>query len=81
MMMFEVEVFVGGGMVIVCMDGLKVLMLVCIDFDVFDLSDLEMVQDFVFFVVNEVLCKVDEEMQGKFGVLVFGFGKIFGFGC
>ncbi len=67
-----VEASVGGGMVIVRMNGHKQLLGVTIDPEVLDPGDPAIVQDLVVAAVNEAGHKVDDEMKGKLGGLAAG---------
>lgn len=65
----EVSASVGGGMVLVRMNGHKQLLQVSIDSEAVDAHDTSMLEDLVLAAVNEATRKVDEEMQSKMGGL------------
>ena len=73
----ELEVSVGGGMVVVKMNGLKQLLDVQIDREVVDPEDPSMLADLIQAAVNEAGRKVDEELQQKLGGMAGGMGGLF----
>ena len=62
-----VEATAGGGMVSVKMNGLKQLLSIQIEQEVFSGGDKDMLQDLIVATVNEGVRKVDEAMQGQLG--------------
>ncbi len=58
----HVEASAGGGMVVVQMNGQKMVTSVKIEPDVFAAKDQEMLQDLVRAAVNEAARRVDEEL-------------------
>lgn len=73
----ELEVSVGGGMVVVKMNGLKQLLDVQIDREVVDPEDPSMLADLIQAAVNEAGRKVDEELQQKLGGMTGGLPGLF----
>jgi hypothetical protein len=67
-----VEASAGGGMVMVRMNGQKLLVGVQIDPEIFASHDAEMVQDLVMAAVNEANRKVDEQLASRVGNLAGG---------
>ena len=72
-----VEASTGGGMVVVRMNGQKLLVGVTIDREVVDPEDPVLLADLVLAAVNEATRKVDEALQSKLGALG---GALPGFG-
>ena len=68
----KVEGSSGGGMVAVILDGTKNLVSICIDPEVVDKEDVEMLQDLIQAAFNDANMKVDETMSEKLGA--FGAG-------
>jgi len=68
----RVEGTSGGGMVTVTLDGQKNLMSVCIDPEVVNKDDVEMLQDLILAAFNDAGAKVDEELSQKMGSLGMG---------
>jgi hypothetical protein len=68
----QVEASVGGGAVVVHMNGEKQLLSIAIEKDA--TGDLEMLQDLVKAAVNEATRKVDSSMQSQLGGLLGGMG-------
>jgi DNA-binding YbaB/EbfC family protein len=67
-----VEATAGGGMVSVKMNGLKQLLSIQIEPEVFSGGDKEMLQDLIVATVNEGVRKVDEALQGQLGSMTGG---------
>jgi len=67
-----VEATAGGGMVSVKMNGLKQLLSIQIEQEVFSGGDKDMLQDLIVATVNEGVRKVDEAMQGQLGSMTGG---------
>ena len=67
-----VEATAGGGMVSVKMNGLKQLLSIQIEQEVFSGGDKDMLQDLIVATVNEAVRKVDEAMQGQLGSMTGG---------
>ena len=67
-----VEATAGGGMVSVKMNGLKQLLSIQIEQEVFSGGDKDMLQDLIIATVNEGVRKVDEAMQGQLGSMTGG---------
>ena len=67
-----VEATAGGGMVSVKMNGLKQLLSIQIEEEVFSGGDKDMLQDLIVATVNEGVRKVDEAMQGQLGSMTGG---------
>jgi DNA-binding YbaB/EbfC family protein len=68
----QVEASVGGGAVVVRMNGEKQVLSVKIEKDAS--GDVEMLQDLVTAAVNEAVRKVDAAMQSQLGGLLGGMG-------
>jgi len=67
-----VEATAGGGMVSVKMNGLKQLLSIQIEEEVFSGGDKDMLQDLIVATVNEGVRKVDEALQGQLGSMTGG---------
>jgi len=67
-----VEATAGGGMVSVKMNGLKQLLSLQIEQEVFSGGDKDMLQDLIVATVNEGVRKVDEALQGQLGSMTGG---------
>jgi len=67
-----VEATAGGGMVSVKMNGLKQLLSIQIEQEVFSGGDKDMLQDLIVATVNEGVRKVDEALQGQLGSMTGG---------
>ena len=70
----RVEASAGGGIVTVAMNGLKELVDLKIEPEMFKTGDVEMLQDLIIAAVNESSRKVDEAMKGKLGSKLGGMG-------
>ena len=70
----RVEASAGGGIVTVAMNGLKEIVDLKIEPEIFKSGDVEMVQDLIVAAVNESSRKVDEAMKGKLGSKLGGMG-------
>jgi DNA-binding YbaB/EbfC family protein len=68
----QVEASVGGGAVVVRMNGEKQVIAVQIEKDA--VGDVEMLQDLVMAAVNEAARKVDAAMQSQLGGMLGGMG-------
>jgi hypothetical protein len=68
----QVEASVGGGAVVVRMNGEKQVLSIKIEKDA--TADLEMLQDLIIAAVNEAARKVDAAMQSQLGGLLGGMG-------
>ena len=68
----QVEVSVGGGAVVVRMNGEKQVLSIKIEKDA--AGDVEMLQDLVRAAVNEAARKVDAAMQSQIGGMLGGMG-------
>ncbi len=66
------EVSVGGGAVVVKMNGEKELVDVILDESVVDPEDIEMLQDLIISAVNEVIRKAESDMNSRMGQLTGG---------
>ena len=67
-----VDATAGGGMVSIKMNGLKQLLSIQIEPEVFTGGDKDMLQDLIVAAVNESVRKVDEAMQGQLGSMTGG---------
>jgi DNA-binding YbaB/EbfC family protein len=68
----QVESSVGGGAVVVHMNGEKQVLSIKIEKDA--AADLEMLQDLILAAVNEAARKVDSAMQSQLGGMLSGMG-------
>jgi DNA-binding YbaB/EbfC family protein len=68
----EFEASVGGGAVLVKINGKKEVTAINIKPEVVDADDVEMLEDLIMSAVNEVLKKVEEESANKMGKLTGG---------
>lgn len=68
----EFEASVGGGAVLVKVNGKKEVLSIKIKEEVVDPDDVEMLEDLVLSAVNEVLKKAEEETANKMGKLTGG---------
>ena len=68
----EFEASVGGGAVLVKVNGKKEVLSIKIKEEVVDPDDVEMLEDLVLSAVNEALKKADEETANKMGKLTGG---------
>ena len=68
----EFEASVGGGAVLVKVNGKKEVLAVSIKPEVVDEDDVEMLEDLVLSAVNEALRKADENTANKMGKLTGG---------
>ena len=68
----EFEASVGGGAVLVKVNGKKEVLSIKIKEEVVDPDDVEMLEDLVLSAVNEALKKADEETSNKMGKLTGG---------
>jgi len=67
-----VDATAGGGMVTLKMNGIKQVLTIQIDPEVFAAGDREMLQDLIVAAVNEGVRKVDEVLNGQLGGLTAG---------
>lgn len=68
----EFEASVGGGAVVVKVNGKKEVSAINIKPEVVDPDDVEMLEDLVLTAVNEAMKKADEETSSKMGKLTGG---------
>ena len=68
----EFEASVGGGAVLVKVNGKKEVLSINIKEEVVDPDDVEMLEDLVLSAVNEALKKAEEETADKMGKLTGG---------
>lgn len=68
----EFEASVGGGAILVKVNGKKEVLSIKIKEEVVDPDDVEMLEDLVLSAVNEALKKADEETSNKMGKLTGG---------
>ena len=68
----QVESSVGGGAVVVRMNGEKVIQSVKIDKDA--AADVEMLQDLILAAVNEAARKADAEAKNQLGCMLVNMG-------
>lgn len=73
----EFEGSVGGGAVVVKVNGKKEVTSINIKPEVVDPDDVEMLEDLVLTAVNEAIKKADEETSSKMGKLTGGMGGLF----
>ena len=73
----EFEASVGGGAVVVKVNGKKEVSAINIKPEVVDPDDVEMLEDLVLTAVNEAMKKADEETSSKMGKLTGGMGGLF----
>ena len=73
----EFEASVGGGAVVVKVNGKKEVSAINIKPEVVDPDDVEMREDLVLSAVNEAMKKADEETSSKMGKLTGGMGGLF----
>ncbi|PYP88787.1 MAG: YbaB/EbfC family nucleoid-associated protein [Blastocatellia bacterium AA13] len=74
MQQIRVSATAGGGIVTVDMNGLKEVVGLKIEPEIFKSGDVEMLQDLIVAAVNESSRKVDEAMKGKLGSKLGGMG-------
>ena len=70
----RVDASAGGGIVTVAMNGMKEVVDLKIEPEIFKTGDVEMLQDLIIAAVNESSRKVDEAMKGKLGSKLGGMG-------
>ncbi|MCE5221751.1 MAG: YbaB/EbfC family nucleoid-associated protein [Clostridium sp.] len=68
----EFEASVGGGAVVVKINGKKEVTAMNIKPEVVDADDIEMLEDLIMSAVNEALKRVEEESASKMGKLTGG---------
>lgn len=73
----EFEASVGGGAVVVKINGKKEVSAINIKPEVVDPDDVEMLEDLILTAVNEAIKKADEETSSKMGKLTGGMGGLF----
>lgn len=73
----EVEASVGGGAVVVKMNGKKELVDIAIKPEVVDPDDVEMLQDLVLSAVNQAINEVDELQKSQMSKLTGGMNLPF----
>jgi len=74
----SVEASVGGGMVVVKMNGQKQLTEVRIEPNIFKTKDQEMLQELVLAAVNDAVRRVDEELSKQVRDITGGMSGIAG---
>ena len=72
----QAEASVGGGMVVVKMDGHKHVLNVRIDPEILDPEDPEMLEDLILSAVNEASRKTDDALREKLGMLTANMPSI-----
>ena len=72
----QAEASVGGGMVVVKMDGHKHVLKVRIDSEILDPEDPEMLEDLIVSAVNEASRKTDDALREKLGMLTANMPSI-----
>jgi DNA-binding YbaB/EbfC family protein len=65
MRQLRVEASAGGGIVTVAMNGIKELMDLKIDPEIFRSGDVQMLQDLIIAAINEASRKADEALKSK----------------
>ncbi|MFT8350424.1 YbaB/EbfC family nucleoid-associated protein [Clostridium saccharoperbutylacetonicum] len=73
----EFEASVGGGAVVVKINGKKEVTAINIKPEVVDPDDVEMLQDLVLSAVNEAIKKAEDETANKMGKLTGGMPGLF----
>lgn len=73
----EYEASVGGGAVVVKVNGKKTITGINIKPEVVDEDDVEMLEDLIMSAVNEALKKAEDESANKMGKLTGGMGGLF----
>lgn len=73
----EIETSVGGGAVVVKMNGKKELTDISIKPDVVDPDDLEMLQDLVLTAVNQAIREIDDIQKAQMSKLTGGMNLPF----
>ena len=73
----EFEASVGGGAVVVKVNGEKEVTAINIKPEVVDPDDVEMIEDLVMSAVNEAIKKAEDETSSKMGKLTGGMGGLF----
>lgn len=73
----EFEASVGGGAVVVKVNGKKEVTAINIKPEVVDPDDVEMIEDLVMSAVNEAIKKAEDETSSKMGKLTGGMGGLF----
>ena len=73
----EFEASVGGGAVVVKVNGKKEVSAINIKPEFVDPDDVELLEDLVLTAVNEAMKKADEETSSKMGKLTGGMGGLF----
>lgn len=73
----EFEASVGGGAVVVKINGKKEVTAINIKPEVVDPDDVEMLQDLVMSAVNEAIKKAEDETANKMGKLTGGMPGLF----
>lgn len=68
----EITTTSGGGAVSVTVNGKKEIVALCIDKDVVDPDDVEMLQDLVVAAVNEAMRQIDDISNAEMGKLTGG---------
>lgn len=71
------ETSVGGGAVVLKMNGAKQLLEVNIKPEVLDPEDVEMLEDMILSAVNQAINQVEEASQSELGKLTGGMGLPF----
>ncbi len=73
----EFEASVGGGAVVIKVNGKKEVTSINIKPEVVDPDDVEMLEDLVMSAVNEAIKKAEDETSSKMGKLTGGMGGLF----
>ena len=74
----EFEASVGGGAVVVKVNGKKEVLAINIKEEVVDPDDIEMLEDLIVAATNEALRKMEEDSQEKMGKVTGGLGGMGG---
>ncbi len=74
----EFEASVGGGAVVVKVNGKKEVLAINIKEEVVDPDDVEMLEDLIVAATNEALRKMEEDSQEKMGKVTGGLGGMGG---
>ena len=74
----EFESSVGGGAVVVKVNGKKEVLAINIKEEVVDPDDVEMLEDLIVAATNEALRKMEEDSQEKMGKVTGGLGGMGG---
>ena len=72
----EITTTAGGGAIEVTINGNKEITKLCIDKDVVDPDDVEMLQDLVTAAVNEAIRQIEELSENAMNEITGGFGGL-----